>query len=59
MFGAKKNRPIETVLLSTHNTCFSLEIIKKISYTLLSGGLGIGFNTEKSKCKLTPKEMTA
>ena len=38
--GAQKNRLIETVLLSTHNICFRLEIRKIIfQYTLLSGGL--------------------
>ena len=38
--GAQKNRLIETVLLSTHNICFGLEIKKIIfQYTLLSGGL--------------------
>ena len=34
--GAKKNRLIETVLLSTHNICFGLEIKKYIWYTLLT-----------------------
>ena len=39
-FGAQKNRLIETVLLSTHNICFGLEIKKIIfQYALLSGGL--------------------
>ena len=40
VFGAQKNRFIETVLLSTYNICFGLEKIKLIfSYALLSGGL--------------------
>ena len=35
--GAQKNRLIETVLLSTHNTCFGLEIRKlTFRYTLLT-----------------------
>ena len=39
-FGAQKNRLIETVLLSTYNICFGLEIKKIIfQYALLSGGL--------------------
>ena len=38
--GAQKNRLIETVLLSTHNICFGLEIRKLIFHiTCLSGGL--------------------
>ena len=38
--GAQKNRPIGTVLLSTHNVCFGCEIRKVIfSYALLSKGL--------------------
>ena len=38
--GAQKNRLIETVLLSTHNICFGLEIKKIIfQYTHLSGAL--------------------
>ena len=28
VLGAQKNRLIETVLLSTHNICFGLEILK-------------------------------
>ena len=40
VLGAQNNRLIETVLLSTHNICFGLEIRKiNLSYTLLSGGL--------------------
>ena len=40
VLGTQTNRLIETVLLSTHNICFGLEI-KKIGfqYALLSGGL--------------------
>ena len=39
-FGCSKNRLIETVLLSTHNICFGLEIRKIIfSCALLSDGL--------------------
>ena len=42
MLDAQKNRFIETVLLSTHNICFGLEIKKIVlQYTLLSGGLFI------------------
>ena len=38
--NTQKNRLIETVLLRTHNMCFSQEIIRIIfDYTLLSGGL--------------------
>ena len=38
--GAQKNRPIETVLLSTHIICFGWEIKKIVfQYALLSGGL--------------------
>ena len=38
--GAQKNPLIETVLLSTYNICFGLEIRKIIfSFVLLSGGL--------------------
>ena len=40
--GAQKNRLIETVLLSTHNICFGLEIKKLLFffwYTLLTNGL--------------------
>ena len=40
VLGAQKNRLIETVLLSTHNTCFGWEIRKQIfQYAILSGGL--------------------
>ena len=40
IFGAQKNRLIETVLLSTHNICFGWEIRKLIfCYTLLTKGL--------------------
>ena len=39
-FCAQKNRLIETVLLSTNNICFGLEIRKTVfQYTLLSEGL--------------------
>ena len=38
VFGAQKNRLIETVLLSTHNICFGSEI-RKIIFAHLSGGL--------------------
>ena len=40
--GAKKNRLIKTVLLSTHSICFVWEI-RKVNYdhALLSGGLGL------------------
>ena len=42
--GAQKNRLIKTVLLSTHNISFGLEMRKMIfSYTLLSGGLAEAF----------------
>ena len=38
--GAQKNRLIETVLLSTHNICFGLDIRKIIfKYEVLFGGL--------------------
>ena len=37
VLGAQKNRLIETVLLSTHNICFGLEIKRLVfQYTLLS-----------------------
>ena len=37
--GAQKNRLIETVLLSTHNICFTSEIRKLgFNLALLSGG---------------------
>ena len=37
VFGAQKNRLIETVLLSTHNICFGREIRKlNFCYTLLT-----------------------
>ena len=40
VFGAQKNRIIETVLFSKHNICVFLEIrIIIFNYTLLSGGL--------------------
>ena len=39
-FGAQKNLPIETVLLSIHNMCFVREIRKLIvNYALLSQDL--------------------
>ena len=38
-FGTQKNCLTETVLLSTNNICFGLEIRKKIKNALLSGGL--------------------
>ena len=42
--GAKKNRLIETVLLSTHNICFGWEIRKIIfKYTLFSWGLMVPY----------------
>ena len=38
--GAQKNHLIESVLLSTHNICFGLDIKKIVfQYTLLSEGL--------------------
>ena len=40
VLGAQKNRPIETVALSTHNICFGWEIRKLIFiYALLSSDL--------------------
>ena len=40
VLGTKKNRLIETVLLSTHNICFGWEIRKLIcNYSYLSEGL--------------------
>ena len=40
VFGAQKNRLIETVLLRTHNICLGLEIRKiDFSYALLTVGL--------------------
>ena len=40
VLDAQKNRLIETVLLSTHNICFCLEIKKIVfQFALLSGGL--------------------
>ena len=37
VLGAQKNRLIETILLSTHNMCFGLEIRKlNFRYTLLT-----------------------
>ena len=40
VLGAQKNRLIETVLLSTHNIYFALEIrILIFEYALLSGGM--------------------
>ena len=40
VLGAQKNCLTETVLLSTHNICFSLEIRKLIfNYALVSKGL--------------------
>ena len=40
VLGAQKNRPIETVLLSTHNICFGGEIRNLVvGYAPLSGGL--------------------
>ena len=42
VLGAQKNRLIETVLLSTHNICFSYLIRKLIfNYMVLSRGLSI------------------
>ena len=42
VLGAQKNRLIETVLLSTHNICFRLEIRKlKIPYALLTLKLNV------------------
>ena len=48
--GAQKNRLIETVLLSTHNTCFGREIRKLIAKNMLSylGGLGTDNPWERS-----------
>ena len=41
VLGVQKNRLIETVLLSTHNICFGLEIRKlNFWYTLLTKVLG-------------------
>ena len=37
--GVQKTCFVETVLLSTHNICFDLEIRKKIKHAYLSGGL--------------------
>ena len=38
--GAQKNRLLKTVLLTTHNICFGLEIRKMIlKYALLSEGM--------------------
>ena len=40
ILGAQKSRPIETVLFSTHNICFGLEIITLFfCYSLLTKGL--------------------
>ena len=39
VLGAQKNRLIKTVLLSTHNICFVLEIRIFFWYTLLTKGL--------------------
>ena len=42
VLGAQKNRLIETVLLSTHNLCFGLEIRKfNFCYALLTKVLSI------------------
>ena len=42
VYGAQKNRLIETLLLSTRNICFSWKIRNLIfNFTLLSGGLAL------------------
>ena len=46
--GARKNSLIETVLLSTHDVRFGLEIRKIIfSYALLPGGLKVPLSLHK------------
>ena len=42
LFGAQKNRHIETVLSSTHNMLWMRNKENSFPYTLLSGGLLIG-----------------
>ena len=39
-FGAQRNYPIDTILLSTYTICFGWEIIKIIfNYAILNGGM--------------------
>ena len=53
-YGAKTNRLIETVLLSTHNICFGCVLRKIIfCYALLSGGL----NYMDTLCQLYDRNM--
>ena len=49
VLSAQKNRLIQTVLLSTHNICFGLEIRKLIfRYALLAKVLSSNYNVSKS-----------
>ena len=49
VLSAQKNRLIQTVLLSTHNICFGLEIRKLIfRYALLAKVLSSNYNISKS-----------
>ena len=49
VLSAQKNRLIQTVLLSTHNICFGLEIRNLIfRYALLAKVLSSNYNISKS-----------